>query len=80
MPQAFAFAFASAGNNIAAKIAMIAITTKSSIKVKAIPILRLLLWSLFRILLNDDIVQMTVVLKASVLFKVFSDHGDIPLA
>jgi hypothetical protein len=35
MLQAFAFAFASAGNNIAAKIAMIAITTKSSIKVKA---------------------------------------------
>src|SRR5687768_274491 len=35
MPCAFAFALPSAGNNIPAKIAMMAITTRSSINVKA---------------------------------------------
>src|SRR6266850_3175112 len=37
MPCAFCLALASAGNSIAARIAIIAITTRSSIKVKACP-------------------------------------------
>jgi hypothetical protein len=36
MPCAFTFAFESAGRSIAAKMAMIAITTSSSIKVKPV--------------------------------------------
>jgi hypothetical protein len=38
---AFSFAEASAGNNSAARIAMMAMTTSSSIKVKAFPSARL---------------------------------------
>ena len=34
---AFSFAFANAGNNIAARMAMMAITTSNSIKVNAFP-------------------------------------------